>query len=93
MICASCRGTGNGRDLQARGCADCGGSRVKFDPAAFLKIVADDLGSLRKCDVFRLLDTCSPENRGPMAAYVVGGRKDLAEEVISCLKDIEMETV
>jgi hypothetical protein len=64
---------------------------MAFDCAVLLKIVADDLPSLRRCDVARLLDLAADMGEGEllaMAAYVRLYRADLTAEVEACLADM-----
>ena len=50
-----------------------------------LKIAADSLETLRKSDVYRVLEA-SRFDAG-LAAYISVGRPDLATEVAECLED------
>lgn len=54
----------------------------------WIKPAADSIGKLRKCDVLRVLDTCTPEVRPALAAWITRKRPDLAEEVRDCIEDI-----
>lgn len=64
----------------------------KFDPAQFIKIAADDISKLRKCDVFRLLDECGSDNIDAMVDYIRANRPDYADEVQQCLEEIADNT-
>jgi len=52
-----------------------------------IKIAADSIEQLRRCDVFRLLDTYA-DDRQDMAEYIRHHRPDLAGEVTDCLMDL-----
>lgn len=65
-----------------------------FDPDTHLRLVADDYKSLRRHDVFRLLDDLeSYDDCVDMARAVRRNRPDLAEEVDGVLWDIHDETL
>ncbi len=54
----------------------------------FIKIAANDVKSLRKSDVYRVLEQNSVVIRCELAAYIASNRPDLAEEVSECLEDM-----
>jgi len=57
-----------------------------------IKIAADDVQSLRRVDVFRVLDSIQDQARmDGVAAYITDARKDLVAEVASCLGEIRQE--
>jgi hypothetical protein len=62
-----------------------------FQPANFLKIAADDIGSLRKMDVDRLISSAKPENRVAMADYITANRPEFAQAVKKSMDDAEAE--
>ena len=65
------------------------GNEPAFDPSAFVKIAADDIASLRRCDVFRLLDSLQADDRrDAMAAYIRDHRSDLVPTVKEALQVI-----
>ena len=61
---------------------------TQFDPANFLKLVADSPERLRKCDVYRLLGDCPHEHRTEMAQFVVDNRPELRHEVSDCWMEL-----
>lgn len=66
---------------------------LKRTPDYIIKIAADSVGKLRAVDVFRVLDTCSDEERKPTARYIVANRLDLAGEINSYWNEVlPMET-
>ena len=63
-------------------------------PENFLKLVADDIEQLRRCDVFRLLSTAADIDAASMrvmAKYVVQHRDDLIDEVCDVIAELETE--
>lgn len=62
---------------------------LDFNPEQAIKIAADSLETLRRADVFRVLDTCGPEHYAVLANYIKSGRPDLAEQVGRVLEDLE----
>jgi hypothetical protein len=59
----------------------------EFNPANAVKVAADDVTSLRRCDVFRVLDWTPAEHRDAVAGFIAAHRPDLAGEVTECLAD------
>jgi hypothetical protein len=59
---------------------------TEFDPKNAIRIAADDIESLRKADVYRVLDSF-PEHRDALAAYITEHRPDLKGEVDECLDE------
>lgn len=53
-----------------------------------IKIAADSIQSLRKSDVFRVLEQNDANVRNELASYISVNRPDLAEEVSECLEDL-----
>ena len=60
----------------------------EFNPELHVKIAADSLAELRRCDVFRLLSQLDADERSFMAQWITASRWDLRDEVASCLEDI-----
>ncbi len=58
------------------------------EPSFIVQIAADSISALRRPDVFRVLDSCSDDERAPTAEYIQFNRPDLAHEVTACLVDI-----
>ena len=52
-----------------------------------IKIAADNIQSLRKSDVFRVLEQNEASVRDELASYISVNRPDLAEEVEDCLSE------
>ena len=65
----------------------------QFDLANHIKIAADDIGSLRKSDVFRLIDWAPGEHRQTLADHITKERPDLADEVAESLEDVDGDNV
>lgn len=61
---------------------------LDFRPEQAIKIAADSLETLRRADVFRVLDTYGPEHCQVLASYIKAGRPDLAEQVERVLEDL-----
>ena len=64
-----------------------------FDCAALVPVVADSVEVLRRCDVFRLLQTAAEVGATEcyaMQAYIRANRPDLSAEVADCMEDIEV---
>lgn len=60
-----------------------------YDPMMAVKLAADSIEQLRKCDVFRVLNsTMTGPNLRAVAAFITTHRPDLATEVVECLADI-----
>ena len=59
-----------------------------FSPESAIKISANNVGELRKADVFRVLDWSPAEHRQKVADYIVTHRPELKTEVDECLRDI-----
>lgn len=53
----------------------------------FIKIAADNIETLRKSDVYRVLEQNSADIREELAAFISSERPDLAEEVADCLEE------
>jgi hypothetical protein len=53
-----------------------------------IQIAADDVSKLRKCDVFRVLDTYR-EYRYQLAAWIGESRPDLEDELDDCMAEIK----
>lgn len=74
----------------------------EFNPSSFLKIVADSIESLRRSDVYRLLDEAQSVNPRAsktgspaieMADYICENRIDLQDEVVDVMsEEFEMDT-
>ena len=60
----------------------------RFCPKSYVKVAADSIGELRRCDVYRLLSGLDEDKRSLMAAWIIDGRPDLKAEVAACLHDI-----
>ena len=52
-----------------------------------IKIAADNVQTLRKSDVFRVLEQNDSDVRSELAAYISTNRPDLAEEVEDCMSE------
>lgn len=52
-----------------------------------IKIAADSIQSLRKSDVFRVLEQNDSDVRCELAAYISKNRPDLSEEVEDCMTE------
>lgn len=65
-------------------------TRREFDPRSFIRIAADDIESLRNCDVYRVLEcadmACQLES---VSLYILKNRPEFAAEVEECLGDLE----
>jgi hypothetical protein len=61
---------------------------MTFNPETYSKIVADSPRQIRRCDVFRLLDSLPENDRNSMCYWLAETRPDLSEEVGECMKDI-----
>lgn len=59
-----------------------------FDPANWIRIAADSVAELRRCDVFRVLDT-TREQAERVRAYIEQHRPDLADEVHDCWEELK----
>ena len=57
---------------------------ITWKPELHLQIAADSVIALRRCDVFRLIDSAE-NHREEMADYICTARKDLIDEVNECL--------
>lgn len=77
------RGQGSGAGLHPLE----GEVMMTFNPALAVKVAADDVGSLRRIDVFRVLDWTPPAHRQAVADYLIRERPDLAGEVAEALAD------
>lgn len=60
----------------------------EFRPEQAIKIAADNIGSLRKPDVFRVLDWAPAEHREKLANYITSNRPELADEVKDVMADV-----
>jgi hypothetical protein len=63
--------------------------KKKFD--GYILIAANDLASLRKSDVYRVLQEAPRKDRAALGAYIKQERSDLAEEANDALEDINNE--
>ena len=54
---------------------------------AAIKIAADNIGALRCCDVFRVIEWAQPALRGRLAAFITSNRPDLAAEVADVMTE------
>ena len=61
---------------------------LDFPCSAFIKIVADTPAQIRRCDVYRLLNTVPIRHRSTLIDYLAFERPDLGTEVEECLQDI-----
>lgn len=63
---------------------------TEFDPTTALKLVADDVASLRPCDVYRLLASLEESERRIMADFILSrrGRERVALAVVDALADL-----
>jgi hypothetical protein len=64
---------------------------MAFDCAVLLRVVADDIASLRRCDVGRLLDLAADIGQAELVAvvaFVRARRPDLVGEVEDCLTEL-----
>lgn len=62
------------------------------DYAAHVTIAADGVGSLRRSDVFRVMESAAPFMRAGLAEWLTAQRPDLADEVAASLADLNTET-
>lgn len=64
-------------------------TRREFDPESFIRIAADNIQSLRKCDVYRILEcadmACQIES---VSSYILANRPEFTGEVEECLSDL-----
>jgi len=70
---------------------DSGENIIRFDPAQHIKIAADSIERLRRCDVFRVLDSCPEEHRQTVSNFIFDKRRDLQEEVSAVMADLATE--
>lgn len=54
-----------------------------------IKLVADSISEVRKCDVYRLLETAEEKDLLYVVNYIKAHRPDLVNEVDECLKELE----
>jgi hypothetical protein len=59
-----------------------------FNVQSAVKVAADDVRSLRRCDVFRVLDWAPAEHRGAVADHIRAERPDLTDEVAEVLAEL-----
>jgi hypothetical protein len=64
-----------------------------FNPENFVKIAADNIGQLRRCDVDRVLSTVPPEHFQAMSDYIVENRIDLVPTVLAVTQDLRPELI
>lgn len=64
--------------------ADCAMKNYELD----IKIAADSIDKLRRCDVYRVLDEAGPARRRGLAAYIKEHRHELADEVDDSMSDL-----
>jgi len=57
-------------------------------PEYIIKIAADSVQTLRRSDVFRVLDNCDGPELRPTAEHITTHRADLSDEVSASLNDI-----
>lgn len=60
---------------------------MAISPELAIKIAADDIESLRRIDVFRVLDTYR-DNAKEIGAFIRQHRPELSKEVFDCLEEI-----
>lgn len=53
-----------------------------------IKIAADSVQQLRRCDVFRVLEWCPTDERAALAEWIVSERADLGDEVAEVMAEI-----
>ena len=89
---------GDGSEADAAGAEDTGdgepeteGYPEDFSIAQHIKIAAEDVGSLRKTDVFRVLEWAPDEHRQAVADHITENREDLADEVADSLAELADE--
>lgn len=59
-----------------------------FKPELYIKVAADSIQQLRRCDVFRLIDGASSGAAATSVAnYIIRNRPDLRGEVDDCLNE------
>ena len=58
------------------------------EPHYILQIAADDITKLRRIDVFRVLENCSPDELSRTANYITANRPDLKTEVDDCVAEL-----
>ena len=63
------------------------GARM-INPENHLKIAADTIETLRKCDVYRLLNSTRDDDIYIIAEFITENRPEFADEVAECLADI-----
>lgn len=54
----------------------------------YIAIAADSVATLRRPDVYRVLEWAPPDKRQALAQYISAERADLAEEAADCLADL-----
>ena len=57
-------------------------------PQYILKIAADDITKLRRIDVFRVLENCSPDELSNTENFITANRPELKAEVDDCLAEL-----
>lgn len=62
-----------------------------LNPAAFSKIVADTPAEIRRCDVYRLLDSCPEGQLDNIVNWLLDNRPDLGDEIRDVLSEIVEE--
>ena len=58
-----------------------------FQPTNMIRIAADTVQELRRCDVFRCLDWYA-DMRQEFGEWIAANRPDLADEVADCLAEL-----
>lgn len=58
-----------------------------FNPTHMIRIAADTVQELRRCDVFRVLDWYA-DMRHDFAEWIVTNRPDLADEVADVMAEL-----
>jgi hypothetical protein len=53
-----------------------------------IKIAADSVQRLRRCDVFRVLEWCPANERAALAEWIVSERADLSNEVAEVMVEL-----
>ena len=60
-----------------------------FNPENWIRIAADSVEKLRRCDVFRVLD-CRYAEAVQVKEFIIANRPDLADEVEECWQELRM---
>lgn len=54
----------------------------------YLPVVADSIETLRRCDVYRLLEMISRHHRSGVVDQIAKSRPDLIDEAEDCLREL-----